>query len=73
MQSYLVIVFTALTLGLKLFAINVIDDHRKIINYDTMLARWMVHINWRGTLYMDSKERDPVRVIGCGMLWCDMM
>lgn len=63
MLSYLVIVFTALTLCLKLFAINVIDDHRKIINYDTMLARWMVHINWRGTLYVDSKEQDPVTLL----------
>lgn len=59
--TYLVIVFTALTLCLELFA-------GKVVNYDTMLARWMVHISWRGTLYMDSKERDPARVIGSVML-----
>jgi len=69
------IVFIALTLCLELFASNVIDDHRRIVNYDIMLARWMVHINWRGMIYVDSQERDPVRVIGCGICWliCDVI
>jgi len=28
-------------------------------DYDTVLARWMVHNSNLGALYVDSKERDP--------------
>ena len=34
-------------------------DREIVMNYDAMLARWMVHSNETGTLYVDSNKRDP--------------